>query len=119
MASNFKLTKYHFYDIIIITEIHFKLNLLRGAYILEIRYSKSAIKVINLLDKNTKQRIKAGIEKLTLSPPQGDIKQLQGYSDVRFRLRIGKFRILYKYTTENNLVILNIMEIGSRGDIYK
>ena len=86
---------------------------------MEIRYSKSAVKVIKSLDTTTKQRIKTGIEKLTLTPPEGDIKQLQGFTDERYRLRIGKYRIIYRYTTENNLVILNIMDIGSRGDIYK
>ncbi len=86
---------------------------------MEIRYSKTAVKFINSLDKNNKQRIKTGIEKLTLTPPEGDIKQMQGYSDNRYRLRIGKYRIIYKYTEEQNIVILNILDIGSRGDIYK
>lgn len=86
---------------------------------MEIRYSKTAVKFINSLDKNSKQRIKVGIEHLTHFPPEGDIKLLQGYSDNRYRLRIGKFRIIYKYTKENNLIILNILDIGNRGDIYK
>ena len=86
---------------------------------MEIRYSKSAVKFINSLDKVTKQRIKTGIEGLTNIPPIGDIKQMQGFSDNRCRLRIGKYRIIYKYTEENHLVILNILDIGSRGDIYK
>ena len=86
---------------------------------MEIRYSKTAVKFINSLDKNNKQRIKTGIEKLTHTPPEGDIKQMQGYFDNRYRLRIGKYRVIYKYTEENNLVILNILDIGSRGDIYK
>ena len=86
---------------------------------MEIRYSKSAVKFINSLDKNNKQRIKTGIEKLILTPPEGDIKQLHGFSDVRYRLRVGKFRVIYKYTEENRLMILNILDIGNRGDIYK
>lgn len=86
---------------------------------MEIRYSKSAVKTINGMDKETKQRIKKGIEGLTVRPPIGDIKPLQGFSDDRYRLRIGKYRIIYKYTTENKLVVLNILDIGARGDIYK
>ncbi len=86
---------------------------------MQIRYSKSAVKVINGLDKPTKLRIKNGIEGLTKTPPEGDIKLMQGYSDNRYRLRIGKYRIIYKYTAENQVTVLNILDIGSRGDIYK
>lgn len=86
---------------------------------MEIRYSKQAIKFINSLDKTMRLRIKSGIQGLTLSPPQGDIKTLQGFSDNRMRLRIGKYRIVYKYTEIQTIIILNILNIGSRGDIYK
>lgn len=86
---------------------------------MEIRYSKQAVKFIDSLDKPTRLRIKEGIEGLTRIPPQGDIKTLQGFSDNRFRLRIGKYRIVYKYTKEHTMIILNILDIGSRGDIYK
>lgn len=86
---------------------------------MEIRYSKAAVKAIEAMDKPTKQRIRAGIIGLTQKPPQGDIKPLQGYHDGRFRLRIGGYRIIYKYGRENELEILYIIDIGSRGDIYK
>ena len=82
---------------------------------MEISYSKSAVKVINGMDRPTKQRIRAAIEKI----PEGDIKPLQGYHDGRQRLRVGKYRIIYKYGLEMELEILHIIDIGSRGDIYK
>ncbi|WP_429142419.1 type II toxin-antitoxin system RelE family toxin [Anaerotaenia torta] len=87
--------------------------------ILQIEYSKSAVKAINSMDKSTKQRIKLGIEGLTTQPPTGDIKPLQGYSDNHYRLRIGGYRIIYKHLMDNSVVVLYIMDIGSRGDIYK
>lgn len=65
---------------------------------MKIEYTKSAAKYIESLDKPTKLRIKEGIEKLTETPPKGDIKTLHGYSDGRKRLRIGKYRIIYIYT---------------------
>lgn len=86
---------------------------------MEIRYSKAAVKAINSMDKATKERIRAGILGLTQKPPQGNIKPLQGYHDGRLRLRIGGYRIIYKYGLENQLEILHIIDIGSRGDIYK
>lgn len=86
---------------------------------MRIEYSKKAAKYINALDKPTKQRIKAGIEGLAEKPPKGDIKLLQGYSDGRKRLRIGKYRIIYNYGNHGEIEILYIMNIDSRGDIYK
>lgn len=86
---------------------------------MQIQYSKSAIKAIDTMDKATKQRVKTGIEGLTVKPPTGDIKTMQGFSDGRQRLRVGKYRIIYKYLVDNTLEILYIIDIGSRGDIYK
>lgn len=86
---------------------------------MKIEYSKKAVKYIESLDKPTKQRIKVGIEGLTENPPKGDIKTLQGYSDGRKRLRIGKYRIVYKYGSNGEIDILYIMKIDSRGDVYK
>lgn len=86
---------------------------------MEIRYSKAAVKAISGMDKTTKERIKAGILGLTQKPPRGDIKPLQGSHDGRFRLRVGAYRIIYKFGLENRLEILHIIDIGSRGDIYK
>ena len=36
-----------------------------------------------------------------------------------YRLRIGKYRIIYYYTSEGQCEILFIDKIGSREDIYK
>ena len=65
------------------------------------------------MDSATKQRIKRGIDGI----PKGDIKPLKGYSDGRQRLRIGKYRVVFHYTEESDT--LSILDIGSRGDIYK
>ncbi|MBQ3299695.1 MAG: type II toxin-antitoxin system RelE/ParE family toxin [Ruminococcus sp.] len=84
-----------------------------------IQFKKKARKVINEMDKPTKARIKAAIEGLTLTPPEGDIKQLKGYKDGRMRLRVGQYRIIYRYDKDGAVEILLILDIGARGDIYK
>lgn len=85
---------------------------------MEIQFDKKAKKFIEAQDKPTKQRIRKAIEGLTEEPPSGDIKTLQGYTDGRLRLRVGKYRIVYRYIS-GITVILHIMDIDSRGDIYK
>ena len=82
---------------------------------MKIRYSKNAMKFLNKLDKRSVLRIVAGIEGLTLKPPAGDIKVMQGLKDGTMRLR----RVLYRYGEENALEILLVLDIGNRGDIYK
>lgn len=46
--------------------------------------------------------------------PEGDIKPLSGGKG-EYRLRIGKFRILFYIEAET----VRIFEIDSRGDLYK
>ena len=86
---------------------------------MKVLFDKKAKKFIETQDVSTKQRFLKGILGLTQKPPVGDIKKLQGYTDGRLRLRVGKFRIIYRYTTDETIEILHIMDIDSRGDIYK
>lgn len=84
-----------------------------------IKYSRDSLKFLSKLDKKSVTRIRDAIQGLTLTPPKGDIKVMQGYSDDRKRLRVGSWRIIYKYGVDNEIDILFIIDIGNRGDIYK
>lgn len=46
-------------------------------------------------------------------PLEGDIKKLKGIDG--YRLRVGNFRVLF----DINGVIIDIIDIGNRGQIYK
>ena len=78
---------------------------------MEITYSRASVKAIGSMDKATKQRIKAAIEKI----PDGDIKPLKGCSGV-YRLRVGGWRILFSFPKQDTILI---DKIGPRGDVYK
>lgn len=84
-----------------------------------IRFSKDSLKFLSRLDNKSVVRIRSAIHGLTLTPPKGDIKAMQGYSDNRKRLRVGSWRVIYRYSIENEIEILLILDIGNRGDIYK
>lgn len=87
---------------------------------MRIDYSRQATKYISVLDRPTKHRIKEAIAGLTESPPKGDIKPLKGYTERTMRLRVGKFRIIYRYDTDSRQQrILYISDVDTRGDIYK
>ncbi len=91
----------------------------KAVLFLQIKYAKSAVKVIESLDKVMKLRIKKGIEGLAVTPPEGNIKRVQGFDPPLYRLRIGKYPVLYGYTVIEDKQVLLIKDIGSRGDIYK
>ena len=85
----------------------------------EIRFSKVAGKYLQKLDRTTKERIKKSLLELAENPyvvKNLDVKKLAGYED-SYRLRIGKYRALYKII--NNEVVVFVFDLDSRGDIYK
>ena len=84
-----------------------------------IRYSKDALKFLSKLDKKSVERIREAIGGLTLVPPVGDIKSMQGYNDGTKRLRVGSWRVIYRVSTDGAVEILFVIDIGNRGDIYK
>ena len=86
---------------------------------ISIKYSKDSLKFLSKLDKKSVARIREAISGLAQTPPIGDIKTMQGYTDGRKRLRVGAWRIIYKRTNENTVEIIFVIDIGNRGDIYK
>ena len=76
----------------------------------QITYSKKAKKFIQKRDKPTQLRLFTAIDKL---PLEGDIQKLQGTSG--FRLRVGNYRVIF----DVNGLIVDIIDVGNRGHIYK
>jgi len=85
----------------------------------KIKYSRDALKFLSKLDKKSVSRIRESIEGLTHNPPVGDIKTMTGYNDGRKRLRVGSWRIIYRYENDETVEIIFVIDIGNRGDIYK
>lgn len=86
---------------------------------MKIEYSKSALKYLAGLQRKIAEKIIEAIQGLAYSPPKGDIKPMRGYNDGTMRLRVGGYRVLYRYDKNGELQILYIIDIGLRGDIYK
>jgi mRNA interferase RelE/StbE len=58
--------------------------------------------------------IKTALYDLSREPPEGDIKPLSGQKGY-FRLRVGKYRVLFRYE-DNTIFVTNI---DPRGQVYK
>ena len=77
-----------------------------------INLTKKAEKFIKKQDKDTQKRIIRAIIEL----PEGDVKKLKGMNEV-YRLRVGDFRVIFE--KNNNELIIVVIDIGNRGQIYK
>lgn len=86
---------------------------------MNIEYSKTAAKSLQRMEKKLRTSIHEAIKGLTLTPPKGDIKPMQGKPEGRFRLRVGGYRVVYRYDERETMVVLCIIDVGPRGDIYK
>lgn len=78
-----------------------------------IEIDKKAVKFIEKQPLSQRKRILSAIYKL---PAEGDIKAMQGYNN-RYRLRVGDYRVIY--TLDNDILLVNVLAVGNRGDIYK
>ena len=79
----------------------------------KIVFRKSAEKFIESQPKKQQTRILKAVYKL---PHEGDIDTLSGYDGV-YRLRVGSYRIIY--TIKENILTVEVLNAGNRGDVYK
>lgn len=78
-----------------------------------IEIDKPALKFLQKQPQAQRERILRAIQGL---PDNGDIKPMGGHEDL-YRLRVGSFRVLY--TLIENLLVVRVLDIGNRGDVYK
>ena len=81
-----------------------------------LRIKKSARKeLLSIATKADRQRVIRRIESLADNPrPPGALK-LSGLE--RYRIRQGRYRILY--TIEDSLLVIQVIKIGDRKDVYR
>jgi mRNA interferase RelE/StbE len=83
-------------------------------YKLEI--SRTAEKQLKKLPRDDQRRVVTATLELPNEPfPKGS-RKLSGYDDV-FRIRVGRYRILYS-VAEKKLIII-VLKVGHRKDVYR
>jgi mRNA interferase RelE/StbE len=81
----------------------------------KIAYSKQAIKTLKRISANEAERIRAKISQYATDPASmaNNVKKLQGEDS--YRLRVGDWRVIF----DENDVVIEVIKIGARGDVYK
>jgi mRNA interferase RelE/StbE len=81
-----------------------------------VEFLPSAARTLARLDAAVKRRIAAAVDRLAEDPrPNGAVK-LRGNGDV-WRTRVGDYRVLY--AIEDDRLVVLIIKIGHRRDVYR
>jgi len=81
----------------------------------EIIFSKPATKFTKNLPHSYRNKIKKILEILQENPFGYPYKKIKGEADI-YRIRVGKYRILYEINQDNNRII--ILKIDKRSHVY-
>ncbi len=83
-----------------------------------VEYTKTAVKQLKKMDKMIAAFILSYIEDklIDCTDPRLYGKSLQGNLTDKWRYRVGDYRILAKI--EDDIVVITIVEIGHRRDVY-
>ncbi len=83
----------------------------------EVEISESAEKSLEKIPKKDRLKILEKIDALEHDPmPAGSIK-LKGYKEVLYRIRSGNYRVVYSVKQE--VLIILVVEVGHRREIYR
>ena len=81
----------------------------------EIKFKKKAIKALSRINTPNYNNIIKVIDNLVENPRTNGYKKLTGRDG--YRIRVGSYRIIYDIF--DTKLIIEIVNVGSRGDIYK
>lgn len=81
----------------------------------ELQYKKKAIKALAQINEPYYSAILVAIDGLTENPRPIGYKKLTGRNG--YRIRVGSYRIIYDIF--DTKLIVEIVNLGSRGDIYE
>lgn len=77
---------------------------------------ENAAKQILKLPDAIIRRIDVKIQLLVENPRPSDCKKLKGFHDL-YRIRVGDYRIIY--SIDDNLLVIEVIQVGNRKDVYR
>ena len=84
----------------------------------KILFSSGAEKTLVKMEKDASKRILNALEKLRNDPfEHPHTKKMKGVEENIYRLRVGDYRVIYEI--KNDELMIYVIRVGPRGDIYK
>jgi len=81
-----------------------------------IELTRTAEKQLRRFAKRDRNRLVDAMHGLAARPRPHGARKLQGYDDV-YRIRVGQYRVVYEVFDDRVIVI--VLKVGHRKDIYK
>ena len=81
-----------------------------------VQLAPSAERDLAALDKPVQRRVAARIDALAENPRPAGVAKLQGEANA-WRIRVGDYRILY--TIEDRRLVVLVIKIGHRREVYR
>jgi mRNA interferase RelE/StbE len=81
-----------------------------------VEVSATAERQIRKLSRDEQIRVVRMIQALSVDPRPAGCRKLSGTDDV-FRVRVGRFRILY--SLEDRRLVVIVLKVGDRKDVYR
>lgn len=82
-------------------------------------YTTTALKDLRTLEKKNAQKIILTIQTYTNTNPLAKSKKLSGPLNGLYRYRIGNYRAVFQLDESSNPIILTILRIKHRKDVYR
>lgn len=82
----------------------------------EILFSREASHFVKTLQESYKEKIKDILENLKENPFSYPYKKIRGKTNV-YRIRVGKYRVLYKVDEKKRIIA--VLKIDKRSRVYK
>lgn len=82
----------------------------------EIRLTKRVERQLAKLVPEVQLRLQIAIDALDENPRPDGVKKLKG-KDNQYRIRVGDYRIIY--TIEDQILLIVVVQLGARSDVYK
>jgi len=80
-----------------------------------IEFTRRAERQFNKLPKDVQRRIAPAIEALADEPRPHGVKKLKADNAV-YRIRVGDYRVIYE--VRDNVLLVLVLEMGHRRDLY-
>ena len=79
-------------------------------------WSRPALRDLRRLDRAVEERVRAAVRRLA-ETEQGDIRRLQGEVPPQWRLRVGDWRVRFRFDDKTNRIV--VQRVLPRGRAYR